>query len=139
MQALSREDAVARLWRGDYTLWGNDPTEITEPNRLGWLEVADSMQGDLDDLRAFAKDVAAAGYTTAVLMGMGGSSLAPEVLQATFGTTKGMLKVHVLDTTHHDSILDLTHAIDIDKTLFIVSSKSGTTVETLSHFDYFWG
>ena len=138
LQALSREDAVKRLWRGDFTLWGNDPTEITEPNRLGWLEVAESMQGDLEDLRAFAKDVTAAGYTTAVLMGMGGSSLAPEVLQTTFGTAEGMLTVHVLDTTHPDSVLDLTDAIDRDKTLFIVSSKSGTTIETLSHFDYFW-
>ena len=139
LQDLGREDAVGRLWRGDFTLWGNDPTEITEPNRLGWLEVAESMQGDLDDLRAFAKDVASAGYTTAVLMGMGGSSLAPEVLQATFGTADGMLRIHVLDTTHPDSILALTHSIDLDKTLFIVSSKSGTTIETLSHFDYFWG
>jgi hypothetical protein len=71
-------------------------------------------------------------------MGMGGSSLAPEVLQATFGTLEGMLQVHVLDTTHPDSVLGLVDAIDLRRTLFIVSSKSGTTIETLSHFDYFW-
>jgi glucose-6-phosphate isomerase len=138
LQALDNDRAVERIRENDYSLWSDDPTEITEPNRLGWLQVHRDMQAQAEDMQSFARGLAAEGYTTAVLMGMGGSSLAPEVLQKSFGTGEGMLIVNVLDTTHPDSILELSDRIEPQKTLFIVSSKSGTTVETLSHFAYFW-
>jgi transaldolase/glucose-6-phosphate isomerase len=136
---IAREEVIQRLWRKDYTLWSDDPTEITRPNRLGWLDVVDSIGNELSDLRQFAAEVAGEGYRTAVLLGMGGSSLAPEVLQSTFGTQEGMLSLVVLDTTHPESISNLTGRLDLASTLFIVASKSGSTVETLSQFDYFWG
>jgi len=135
---LARDGVIGRLWAGDYTLWSDDPTEITEPNRLGWLEVAESMRAEVDGLNRFAAEVAAEGYRHAVLFGMGGSSLAPEVMQRTFGTKPGMLQLEVLDSTHPDAVLDLQRRLDLDRTLFIISSKSGSTLETLSQFEYFW-
>ncbi len=135
---MLRDGVIDRIWDGDYTLWSDDPTEITQPNRLGWLEVAESMQSEVEGLHAFAAEVAAEGYQRAVLFGMGGSSLAPEVMQRTFGTKPGMLQLEVLDSTHPDAVLDLQHRLDLDRTLFIVSSKSGSTIETLSQFEYFW-
>ena len=89
-------------------------------------------------LAAWARDVAAEGYTHAVLLGMGGSSLAPEVLRATFGVAPGVLELLVLDTTDPEQILAVDGGIDPATTLFIVSSKSGGTIETRSHFDFFW-
>ena len=77
LSELEAQDVIGRLRQHDYRLWGDDATEITEPNRLGWLEVHREMQGATAGLRDFATSVAAEGYTTAVLMGMGGSSLAP--------------------------------------------------------------
>jgi transaldolase/glucose-6-phosphate isomerase len=138
LNEMARDGVIRRIWDGDYTLWSEDPTEITRPNRLGWLEVADSMRGEVESLQGFAAEVAAEGYRRAVLFGMGGSSLAPEVMQRTFGTRQGMLQLDVLDTTHPDAVLELQRRIDPDRTLFIVSSKSGSTIETLSQFEYFW-
>src|SRR5688500_8725128 len=138
LSALDAESVVERLLKHDYTLWGDDPTEITEPNRLGWLQIHREMQGATAGLRDFAASVAAEGYTTAVLMGMGGSSLAPEVLQESFGTAQGMLTLHVLDTTHPDAILGVADRIDLQRTLFIVSSQSGSTIETMSQLAFFW-
>jgi glucose-6-phosphate isomerase len=136
LDELDSNKVVERLFDGDYTLWKPDPTEIS--NRLGWIPVIDTMLGEVDVLKAFAREVAADGYTTAVLLGMGGSSLAPEVLHSTFGTAQGMLDLKVLDTTDPQQILDVENAIDLQKTLFVVASKSGGTVETMSHFAYFW-
>jgi hypothetical protein len=82
--------------------------------------------------------VRAAGYRRAVLLGMGGSSLAPEVLRATFGVRPGFLDLSVLDTTDPATLLAVDRSLDLDQTLFLVASKSGTTIETLSHFAYFW-
>lgn len=133
---LDRDDVVARVFSGDHTLWKQDPTEISD--RLGWIPVLDTMQAQADELTAFARGVASEGYNTAVLLGMGGSSLAPEVLHATFGTMPGMLDLKVLDTTVPSQIRDVERGLDFEKTLFIVASKSGGTIETLSHFAYFW-
>jgi len=135
---MAQDGVIERLWRGDHTLWSPDPTEITQPNRLGWLEVFDSIAAEAASLRQFAAETAAEGYRRLVLMGMGGSSLAPEVMQRTFGTKPGMLDLTVLDTTHPDAVLALTRELDLERTLFIVASKSGSTIETLSHFEYFW-
>ena len=96
------------------------------------------MRAQADELTHFARSVASEGYKTAVLLGMGGSSLAPEVLHESFGTAPGMLDLKVLDTTVPSQIRDVERAIELDKTLFIVASKSGGTVETLSHLAYFW-
>ena len=138
LDKLAHDGVVERVWAGDHTLWSDDPTEITEPNRLGWLDVVRTMQDEAEGLRRFAEDVAAEGYQQAVLFGMGGSSLAPEVMQRTFGTKAGMLRLQVLDSTHPDGVADLKRGLDLERTLFIVSSKSGSTIETLSQFEYFW-
>jgi glucose-6-phosphate isomerase len=135
---MARDGVIGRVWAGDHTLWSDDPTEITEPNRLGWLEVIETMRAEVDDLRGFASEVAREGYRRAVLFGMGGSSLAPEVLQRTLGTAQGMLHLEVMDSTHPDAVIELQRRIGFERTLFIVSSKSGSTIETLSHFEYFW-
>ena len=117
-------------------MWREDPEEITD--RLGWLTVHEVMHERCPELKAFAETCAADGLTHAVLAGMGGSSLAPEVLRATFGVGPGMLELIVLDTTHPDQILAAERALPLDHTLFVIASKSGTTTETLSHLAYFW-
>ena len=135
---MARDGVVGRLWAGDHTLWSDDPTEITQPNRLGWLDVAETMRGEVDALRRFAAEVAGEGYRRAVLFGMGGSSLAPEVMQRTFDSPPGRLQLEVMDSTHPDAVIELERRLDFERTLFIVSSKSGSTIETVSQFEYFW-
>lgn len=136
LKQLGDQDVVRRIWEKDHTVWRDDPAEITD--RLGWLTVPREMQHHVSDLKRFAEDCAADGLTTAVLAGMGGSSLAPEVLRTTFGVATGMLDLIILDTTHPDQILEVERSLDLDRTLFVLSSKSGTTTETNSHFAYFW-
>ncbi len=136
LERMTADKVVERLWAKDFTLWKPDPAEIT--NRLGWLTVHETMAAEAAGLKAFAVEVAADGYTHAVLLGMGGSSLAPEVLRETFGVAPGMLKLTVLDTTDPEQILGVDRSLDLAKTMFIVSSKSGGTLETRSHFDFFW-
>jgi transaldolase / glucose-6-phosphate isomerase len=136
LAAMARDRVVPRIWENDHTAWKPDPTEITD--RLEWLTVAGQMAGEAADLAAFAGSVAADGFTTAVVLGMGGSSLAPEVLRATFGVAPAMLDLKVLDTTDPRQVADLEASIDLARTLFVVASKSGGTIETRSHFEYFW-
>lgn len=133
---FDREDVVARIWKRDHTVWRDDPTEIAD--RLGWLTVHESMRRRLAELAAFAEGCVADGLTHAVLAGMGGSSLAPEVLRTTFGVARGRLDLAVLDTTQPDHILAVERSLPLERTLFLIASKSGTTTETLSHFAYFW-
>lgn len=136
-QAVS-EDVARRLWCKDPTLWGGDAGTPELSDRLGWLTVADRMQEEIGDLHAFAHELAEQGFTDAVVLGMGGSSLAPEVFRTSFATAPGHLNLHVLDSTHPAAVRAIEEALDLSKTLFVVSSKSGGTVETLSHFRYFW-
>jgi transaldolase / glucose-6-phosphate isomerase len=136
VQHASQEDVARRVWRRDESLWGG-PGVPEIGNRLGWLTVAESMLEEADALEAFAHDLAAEGLTDAVLLGMGGSSLAPEVIRRTFGKVAGALELHVLDSTDGGAILDLEQRIDLERTLFIVSTKSGGTIETLSLARYF--
>jgi transaldolase/glucose-6-phosphate isomerase len=136
LQRMASDNVLLRIWRKDHTVWKDDPTEIA--NRLGWLTVADMMHDRIAELEGFAKQAAADGHTTAVLLGMGGSSLAPEVFSQTFGAADGALRLIVLDTTHPATIRRITDELDLEHTLFIVASKSGTTTETLSHFAHFW-
>ena len=106
-------------------------------DRLGWLTISDAMAERADELVDFARGCAADGLTDAVLLGMGGSSLAPEVLWRTFGAPEDALDLHVLDSTDPAAILDVQETLDLDHTLFIVSTKSGGTIETLSLFKHF--
>jgi glucose-6-phosphate isomerase len=139
LEQLERDQVVRRLEGGDASLWKSDPAvqkEIRE--RLGWLGVADRMKGRIADLQGLARELYQDGFREAVVLGMGGSSLAPEVFAQSFAAPAGALTVHVMDTTDPAAIAALEQAIDLKKTVFIVASKSGTTLETLSHYHYFW-
>jgi len=126
-----------RLWSKDPTLWFPDiQPEITD--RLGWLSLPEMMQGRLEELVSFADQVKDEGMRHVVLLGMGGSSLAPDVFQKTFGNDDGYPQLIVLDSTHPSAVISVEEKLDLKRTLFIVSSKSGTTLETLSLFRYFW-
>jgi len=135
--ALSGQEAVQRLWAGDATLWSSDPaTERGIRDRLGWLNVAGTMSARAAEFRELAAEGRA--YSDVVVLGMGGSSLCPDVLRATFDPGRGHPRLHVLDTTDPTTILAVRGRIRLEHSLFIVASKSGETTETLSHFAYFW-
>ncbi len=123
-----------RLWRGDPTLWSGDD----EAKWVGWLRVAGVQLSDIERFRKIADDVQAAGFRHALLLGMGGSSLCPEVLRMTFGVVPGFPELHVLDSTDPAQIRATESAIDLDQTLFIVSSKSGSTLEPNIFKQYFF-
>jgi glucose-6-phosphate isomerase len=127
---------VARIWAHDHTVWKPEPAEIA--NRLGWLHVAEMMLENVPRLEGLISDVRAAGYTHALLLGMGGSSLAPEVFRRTFGVRDGYLDLAVLDSTDPGAVLEHAERLDPARTLFIVATKSGTTAETLSFFRFFY-
>jgi transaldolase / glucose-6-phosphate isomerase len=127
-----------RVWEKDPTLWKPAPAQQDEiTDRLGWLTVMSEMRAELPRLRALYDEVQAAGFSDVVLLGMGGSSLAPEVLRETFAANDVRPHLYVLDSTDPATILDVVQAIDLQHTLFIVASKSGGTIETLSQFRFF--
>jgi transaldolase/glucose-6-phosphate isomerase len=134
-QAVS-ESVAQRVWRRDASLWGGTGMPEIE-DRLGWLTASEPMLEHAGDLHAFAAQCRTDGFTDAVLLGMGGSSLGPEVIRRSFGDIPDGLQLTVLDSTHPDAVLGVRDAIELDKTLFIVSSKSGSTIETLSQYHYF--
>jgi transaldolase/glucose-6-phosphate isomerase len=136
LAAIRDEQVIHRLWAHDHRIWKPDPKEIT--NRLGWLHSVEVMQENLEGVRALADAVRQDGYTHALLLGMGGSSLAPEVFRKTFGVRKGFLDLAVLDSTDPGAVLRSSRSLDPARTLYIVSTKSGGTVETLSLFKYFY-
>lgn len=125
-----------RIRQKDYTLWKPSPTEIT--NRLGWLHSPRVMTGRLKQINDLVNAVQKDGYTHALLLGMGGSSLASEVFRKTFGVSEGYLDLAVLDSTDPGAVLAFSKKLDLAKTLFIVSTKSGGTVETFSFMKYFF-
>jgi glucose-6-phosphate isomerase len=125
-----RHELIDRIWERDPTVW----TGADEAKWLGWLDEPRQMRERVAELAVFAGAVAEEGLDTVVLLGMGGSSLAPEVLRRTFGSSS----FHVLDTTHPAAIRALESTIDLERTLFVSASKSGSTLETRSHTDYFW-
>jgi transaldolase / glucose-6-phosphate isomerase len=136
--ALAGRDEVARRLReGDPKLWGPPGAEEIA-DRLGWLTIADRMLDVLDELEAFAEQVSREGLADVVLLGMGGSSLAPEVLRRSFKHRPDRARLHVLDSTDAGAIRAVQEAIDPASTLFIVSSKSGGTIEPRSLFAHFW-
>jgi transaldolase/glucose-6-phosphate isomerase len=137
VQRAVEEDVARRIWRKDPTLWG-DPDTPELADRLGWLTAVDQMRESLDDLEAFAAQVRDEGFVDVVVLGMGGSSLAPEVVRRSFGDQDGWPRLHVLDSTHPGAIRGVESAIDLERTLFVVSTKSGGTIETLSLLRTFW-
>ncbi|HZE71724.1 MAG TPA: bifunctional transaldolase/phosoglucose isomerase [Pyrinomonadaceae bacterium] len=138
IKEAEQADALRRIWARDASLWKSEPEHqrIIE-NALGWLTVADEMLETAGDLSAFADDVAGAmGFRQVMVCGMGGSSLCPEVLRQTFAHQSGHPELLVLDSTDPDVIVALGRYIEIDKCLFIIASKSGTTTEPLMFHKY---
>jgi len=127
---VNRAELIDRIWERDPTIW----TGADEAKWLGWLDEPRRMRERVGELAAFADSVMDDGVDAVVLLGMGGSSLAPEVIRRTFRVTG----FHVLDTTHPRAIRALEESIDVQRTLFVSASKSGSTLETRSHTDYFW-
>jgi len=135
VSALKQRDVTARIWRKDHTVWKPDPGEIS--NRLGWLTVTEQMREQVPALEAFSREIREAGFRHVVLLGMGGSSLGAEVLHKTFGIAKGYPEFITLDSTLPAVVQAITDTIEPAHTLFLVSSKSGTTIEPLSLMQYF--
>ena len=125
---------MQRLWRRDASLWTGDD----ESNWLGWLDITEEQIARHVELRNLSKEVWSAGFKDALLLGMGGSSLCPEVLRMTFGKIAGYPNLHVLDSTDPAQVKATEEKIDIAKTLFIVSSKSGSTLEPNIFKQYFF-
>jgi len=134
---FEKNNTVRRIWEKDYTVWKQEPAEIS--NRLGWLTVTGLMRPQVLELKLFAREVIEAGFKHVVLLGMGGSSLGAEVLNRTFGSAGGFPGLIVLDSTVPETILSVTYAVNPSETLFLVSSKSGTTTEPLLLYRYFKG
>ncbi len=127
-----------RIWKKDPTIWRKDPAKQAElADRLGWLNLADSMQKEIEMLENSASEIKK-DFEDVVLLGMGGSSLAPEVFFKTFGNKEGYPRLTILDSTHPFSVKNVIDNYNLKKTLFVVSSKSGGTVETMSFFHTFF-
>ncbi len=125
---------MQRLWRRDATLWTGDD----EARWLGWLDIIEEQIAHPVQLRGFSKEIWSAGFKDVLLLGMGGSSLCPEVLRMTFGRIAGFPDLHVLDSTDPAQVKAFENKIDIARTLFIVSSKSGSTLEPNIFKQYFF-
>jgi transaldolase / glucose-6-phosphate isomerase len=137
IQSWQEAGFARRLWEKDYTLWSPKPVpEIAD--RMGWLHLPESMHEQIGALAEFREEIRREGFRDVVLLGMGGSSLAPDVFARTFGNAPGYPRLTVLDSTHPAAVRGVEAAIDLPHALFLVSSKSGTTTEMLSFFYYFW-
>lgn len=135
-QDMAQAATIQRIWRRDHTLWSKDPASIAD--RLGWLDCPYKMGAAVDELERFTRDIRQAGFGRALLLGMGGSSLAANVFRLSFGVKPGYLDLTVVDTTDPEAIAGLTQQLDFEKTLFVVATKSGSTVETLSLQKHFY-
>jgi transaldolase/glucose-6-phosphate isomerase len=136
VERASADRVAQRIWRKDASLWGRaDAPEVAD--RLGWLTITEPMSEALGELSDLREDCRAAGITDAVVLGMGGSSLAPEVFRRSFGQQDGGLRLQVLDSTDPAAVLAVERSIDLARTVFVVSSKSGGTIEPLSFFRHF--
>ncbi|MCA0386976.1 MAG: bifunctional transaldolase/phosoglucose isomerase [Bacteroidetes bacterium] len=136
MKKLAEEDVPGRIFARDHTVWSDSPVEIS--NRLGWLDSPANTYSSLDEINSFVANIKSEGFTNALLLGMGGSSLAPEVFSQMFGTKEGYLSLEILDSTHPAAVIEKEAKLADRKTLYIVSTKSGGTVETLSFMKYFF-
>jgi transaldolase/glucose-6-phosphate isomerase len=139
IKEAEKGDVMRRVWRKDAALWKSEEEhQKVIKNALGWLNVADVLIGVEDDLVSFAGRIRERGYGHVVLNGMGGSSLAPEVLRRTFGRQEGFPELLVLDSTDPDKVAEVRSKVDPARTLFVVSSKSGTTTEPLMFYRYWY-
>jgi glucose-6-phosphate isomerase len=139
INALNAKNFTAGFWQKEATLW-TDSAEGQESIRsfMGWLRVAETMQQAVPEIEAFVKEVKDAGFEHVVVMGMGGSTMAPIVFEKSFERANGGLPISVLDTTDPGTVQHIEQSVPLDKTLFIVASKSGTTAEPLAFGDYFY-
>lgn len=139
LQELHQSGLLRRLWAKDPTLWSREPEhQAIIQNALGWLHVIEQQVHQLDQIHACVTSVRKAGFTHALLLGMGGSSLCPEVFRLIFGVLPGYPELLVLDSTIPTQIRAIEARINLDRTLFLVSSKSGSTIEPLMLFRYFY-
>lgn len=136
MMELKAERIVERIWEKDHTVWNEKPEEIS--NRLGWLKSPDVAEESIKDIYEFVEEIRGEGIKNALLLGMGGSSLAPEVFRLSFGVKEGYLDLTVLDSTHPQMVKEYAEKFNPKETLFIVSTKSGGTVETISFMKFFY-
>ena len=138
-RALLAGGAASRILRRDASFWATEPGAVASVlNRLGWLDVASRMREHVASIESFAADVRAAGIEDVVLLGMGGSSLAPEVMRLCIARDTQFPRLHVLDSTDPGTILRVRRDLSLTRTMFIVASKSGGTIEPMSLFRYFW-
>ncbi len=142
LELLARDRVVPRIWGRDPAAFTaeadvQEPTRKSILNRLGWLRAPEEMAGQLEEIEAFAADVKARGFRQVVLLGMGGSSLCPEVWSRTFAPAPGMA-LAVLDSTDPEAVAEIERSIDFERTLFVVASKSGGTIEVASFESTFW-
>ncbi|MGB9323203.1 MAG: bifunctional transaldolase/phosoglucose isomerase, partial [Pseudolabrys sp.] len=134
MENWRKKGRIRRLWAGDKSLW----TGTDEDKWVGWLHIVEEELADVDRLQGFAEEIKKRGFTDLVLLGMGGSSLGPEVMAETFGRQPGWPRFHVLDSTDPAQIRAIERAVDLGNTLFIISSKSGSTLEPNIFMEYFF-
>lgn len=139
LEDLHAKDFVRRLWARDPTLWHEDSAhQAVIRNALGWLTVSEHQVRHVSQLQAFADRVKADGFTHILLLGMGGSSLCPEVCRMTFGVIRGFPELHVLDSTVPSQVRSFEEKVDLERTLCVVASKSGSTTEPLVFQKYFF-
>lgn len=143
LQTWKTERTIERIFKKDPSVWISDkpddnPAAAEISNRLGWVDATEKIRPSINQLQSFCEDQKIKGIKDVILLGMGGSSLAPEVIMDVFGNKDGWPALTVLDTTNPETILSLMPMLDPETTLFIVSSKSGGTIETLSLFKYFY-
>jgi transaldolase / glucose-6-phosphate isomerase len=139
LKKAESESWIRKIWRKDASLWKSDEAhQNIIRNALGWVTVVEQLADATDELAAFSKRIRDDGFTHVMILGMGGSSLCPEVFRRTFGKNEGFPELHVLDSTDPATVLAFERKVDLAHTLFIVSSKSGTTTEPLVFYKYFF-
>jgi len=140
LERLREAKLSEALWKRDLSVWkGRDESALKSiSSRLGWLDCPKNFLAKADELNAFADEIRTTGFKQVAVLGMGGSSLCVEVLRDVFGSAEGFPEMFVLDSTHPDQIKTLESKLDIKHTLFIVSSKSGSTLEPNCYQAYFW-
>jgi len=137
--SFATQSIIKRFWEKDHTIWRSEEVHKKSIlNRLGWLNSLDLMLTNVESLIAFGNEIKDAGFKNVVVLGMGGSSLCPDVCRATFGSVAGFPQLLVLDSTNPTSVFRIEQQIDLAKTLFIVASKSGGTTETNMFYQYFY-
>jgi transaldolase / glucose-6-phosphate isomerase len=139
LNRLQEEGFASRLWNKDPALWKHDPeTRKAIVNALGWLDVPEKLQDELTELKAFAREIRAAGFINVLVMGMGGSSMTPLCFERSLAVENDKIPLTILDTTNPETVLKLSKDLPLAQTLFIEASKSGTTAEPNAFSDYFF-